>query len=604
MSYQVIARKWRPQAFSDVVGQAHITQTLGNALKNDRLPHALLFTGPRGTGKTSSARILAKSLRCQNSVDFVPCNQCDSCTEIANGNSVDVIEIDGASNNGVDAIRELREGVAFMPSTGKYKVYIIDEVHMLSTSAFNALLKTLEEPPAHVIFIMCTTEVHKIPQTILSRCQRFDFRRISTKQITERLALICQNDQIAAHQDALWIIARQGDGSMRDSQSLLDQVVTFANGELTREKVVEILGLTDHMLLFDTLAAIIHRDTKAIVQIIEKTATSGFEPQLFAQNLLETIRNLLMVKIAAENISSILEMPDSELAVLQQLASLTSEEELHLLFDMALKSANDIQKAQDPRLVLEVVMLRMVSAPRLTDIHNLLQQLKTPHSIQSAESLAVKNVQSSPAKTSYASHAPLTQSSQKVQEAQQVKEIPSGLEAMKASLDKMGVKKNSIIQNNSPQQTIETKAEPEKLGEIQSATASEKWLMFVDRLRQADALFAAKIENLLFIQENEKCLRLGVPTKLVFLKEQMADSQVRKKLQGFIDSYWGSGYSFDVANSREQSLGESAQSLEQKKIQLAEEDLREKIEQHPKVVAAMKAFNGKIRSITTISKGS
>lgn len=603
VSYQVIARKWRPQAFSDVVGQAHITQTLGNALKNDRLPHALLFTGPRGTGKTSSARILAKSLRCPNSVDFVPCNHCDSCSEIANGNSVDVIEIDGASNNGVDAIRELREGVAFMPSTGKYKIYIIDEVHMLSTSAFNALLKTLEEPPAHVIFIMCTTEVHKIPQTILSRCQRFDFRRISTKQITERLSLICQNDGISAHQDALWIIARQGDGSMRDSQSLLDQVVTFANGELTREKVVEILGLTDHMLLFDTLAAIIHRDTKAIVKIIEKTATSGFEPQLFAQNLLETIRNLLMVKIAADDISSILEMPDSELAVLQQLGLQTSEEELHLLFDMALKSANDIQKAQDPRLVLEVVMLRMVSAPRLIDIHTLLNQFKNQsHNVQSLSTPQAPHT--APAKTSYSAQAPLTQSSQKIQEAQHVREIPSGLEAMKASLDKMSGKKNSIAQNNSPQHPTDKPQQDILLSELLQVSSSEKWLMFVDRLRQADALFAAKIENLLFVQETDNCIRLGVPAKLVFLKEQMADSQVRKKLQGFIDSYWGSGYSFDVTNSREQVVGESAQSLEQKKIQLAEDDLREKIEQHPKVVAAMKAFNGKIRSITTIGKGS
>ncbi len=606
MSYQVIARKWRPQAFSDLVGQAHITQTLGNALKNNRLPHALLFTGPRGTGKTSSARILAKSLRCPNAVDFIPCNHCDSCTEIANGNSVDVIEIDGASNNGVDAIRELREGVAFMPSSGRRKVYIIDEVHMLSTSAFNALLKTLEEPPAHVIFIMCTTEVHKIPQTILSRCQRFDFRRISTKQIAERLALICQNDGIAAHQDALWIIARQGDGSMRDSQSLLDQVVTFANGELTREKVIEILGLTDHMLLFDTLAAIIHRDTKAIVQIIEKTATAGFEPQLFAQNLLETIRNLLMVKIAAGEILNILEMPDSELAVLQQLGTQTSEEELHLLFDMALKSANDIQKAQDPRLVLEVVMLRMVSAPRLVDIHSLLNQFKNQSLTTMTSQLPSRTPTTSaaPAKTSYAAHAPLTQSSQKVHEAQQVKEIPSGLEAMKASLDKMSGKKNSIAQNNSPQQQEVRPQKEVLLSEMLNISASDKWLIFVDRLRQADALFAAKIENLLFVEELNQCIRLGVPVKLVFLKEQMTDSQVRKKLQGFIDSYWGSGYSFEVTNSREQIVGESAQSLEQKKIQLAEDDLRERIEQHPKVVAAMKAFNGKIRSITTIGKGS
>ena len=222
MSYQVIARKWRPQSFDQLVGQDHISQTLQNALRHDRLPHALLFTGPRGTGKTSSARILAKSIRCPNAVDFVPCNTCTECMDIAQSRSVDVIEIDGASNNGVDAIRELRDTVGYMPSRGKQKVYIIDEVHMLSTSAFNALLKTLEEPPPHIVFVLATTEVHKIPLTILSRCQRFDFRSISTRQITDHLRVICEKENVSAEEEALWIIARQGNGSMRDSQSLLD----------------------------------------------------------------------------------------------------------------------------------------------------------------------------------------------------------------------------------------------------------------------------------------------------------------------------------------------------------------------------------------------
>ena len=368
LSYQVIARKWRPQSFTDVVGQNHITQTLSNALKNGRLPHALLFTGPRGTGKTSSARILAKALRCPNAVNFVPCNECDSCREIASGSSVDVMEIDGASNNGVDSIRELRETVAFMPTSGKYKVYIIDEVHMLSTSAFNALLKTLEEPPGHVIFIMATTEVHKIPQTILSRCQRFDFRRIPTRQITERLKMICDREGVSAEDEALWVIARQGDGSMRDSQSLLDQVITFANGPLTRANVVEILGLTDRALLFDTLNALVDRNSKAVLSVIEKISTAGFEPHLFSQDLLEMIRNLLLVKVSESQAASILEMPDTELQALQEMAGRLSEEDIHMLFDMALKGGSDIPRAQDPRIVLEVILLRMASAPKLVDL--------------------------------------------------------------------------------------------------------------------------------------------------------------------------------------------------------------------------------------------
>jgi DNA polymerase III subunit gamma/tau len=215
MSYQVIARKWRPQSFQQLVGQEHISVTLLNALKNGRLPQALLFTGPRGTGKTSTARILAKSLRCPNAKDFVPCNECPACEDVALGRSVDVIEIDGASNNGVDAIRELRDTVGYMPSSGKYKVYIIDEVHMLSTSAFNALLKTLEEPPAHVVFIMATTEVQKIPNTILSRCQRFDFRRIPSRQIAQHLEKICKADKVKTEPEALWLLARQAEFNAR-----------------------------------------------------------------------------------------------------------------------------------------------------------------------------------------------------------------------------------------------------------------------------------------------------------------------------------------------------------------------------------------------------
>ena len=256
LAYQVIARKWRPNSFNELVGQSHVSQTLLNALKSDRLPHALLFTGPRGTGKTSSARILAKALRCPNAVDFTPCNSCSDCEDIAAGRSVNVIEVDGASNNGVDAIRELRDAVGYMPSTGKYKVYIIDEVHMLSMSAFNALLKTLEEPPEHVVFVLATTEVHKIPNTVLSRCQRFDFRRIPFRAIAEHLGNICKSENISAEEQALWLLARQGEGSMRDSQSLLDQVITFSSGNITLQRVVEVLGLTDRQLLTDTLTAV------------------------------------------------------------------------------------------------------------------------------------------------------------------------------------------------------------------------------------------------------------------------------------------------------------------------------------------------------------
>lgn len=601
MSYQVIARKWRPQSFTDVVGQNHITQTLSNALKNGRLPHALLFTGPRGTGKTSSARILAKALRCPNAENFVPCNECYSCKEIAGGSSVDVIEIDGASNNGVDAIRELRDTVAFMPSSGKYKIYIIDEVHMLSTSAFNALLKTLEEPPSHVVFIMATTEVHKIPQTILSRCQRFDFRRISTRSITERLALICEREGVTADDEALWVIARQGDGSMRDSQSLLDQVITFANGPLTRAGVVEILGLTDRALLFETLNALIDRNSQAILKVIEKIANAGFEPHLFSQDLLEMIRNLLLVKVSEAQASQILEMPDSELQALSEMAQRLPEEDIHMLFDMALKGGNDIPRAQDPRIVLEVTLLRMASAPKLVDLKTLLQGgAATPQSAGGARPY-VPPV------------APAVKGHNRIDEAQKVPDGPTGLEAMKAALSK-AKPSLSAVSDNKPEKSAPVTAAPAATPAPTAApaapaapkiaigsTSKERWVNFVELLRQDDALFAAKVENLLFVKDEGKLISLGVPVKLAFLKDQMADAQVRKKLQGFIDSYWGAGYSFEVLMSRDQ-VGESAQAIQQKKVQVAEEELRNKIIDNPMVKAAQTVFKGQIKSIVELNK--
>lgn len=595
----MIARKWRPQSFTDVVGQNHITQTLSNALKNNRLPHALLFTGPRGTGKTSSARILAKALRCANAVNFVPCNECYSCQEIATGSSVDVIEIDGASNNGVDSIRELRETIAFMPTSGKYKVYIIDEVHMLTTSAFNALLKTLEEPPPHVVFIMATTEAHKIPQTILSRCQRFDFRRISTRQITERLRLICDQDGVQAEEDALWVIARQGDGSMRDSQSLLDQVITFANGPLNRANVVEILGLTDRALLFETLDGLIDRNCQAVLKVIAKIAQAGFEPHLFSQDLLEMIRNLLIVKVSQAQSSQILEMPDSELSMLAEMAEKLPEEDIHLLFDMALKGGSDIPRAQDPRIVLEVILLRMASAPKLVDLKSLLQG----SSVHGSKEGGIHNSHSAGGARPYVPPvAAPVKGHQRLKESQKISDAPTGLEAMKVALDKSPASPVSRGQNLSPSANPGASAPTTTASVPKIAvgnTSSEKWVHFVELVRQDDALFAAKIENLLFAKEEGKLLSFGIPPRLAFLKEQISDTQVRKKLQGFIDSYWSAGYSFEVLLNRDQ-VGESAQGLQQKKLQLAEDEIRNQIEANPMVKAAQDIFKGQIKSIVEL----
>lgn len=552
------------------MGQAHITQTLANALKNGRIHHALLFTGPRGTGKTSSARILAKALRCPNAKDFVPCNTCSSCLEIAQGRSLDVQELDAASNNSVDDVRKLLDGVMNAPSSGRWKIYIVDEVHMLSTSAFNALLKTLEEPPAHVLFILATTEAHKIPETILSRCQRFDFKRIPTRQITEHLKTVCDGEKVKADDDALWMIARQGDGSMRDAQSLLDQVITFANGTLSKDIVTKILGLTDRSLLFDALSHLLARDSHGMLKILERLATTGIEPRLFANELLETLRNLLVVKISGAEMTQILDLPDSEMKYFADLGAPMSEEEIHFLFDMALKGAGDIPRAQDPRLVLEVLLLRMASAPRILDLQSLLGAAPQPRG----------------------DLRPPEQPARKVFTVKPV-EIKKDL---KLEAEKIAAEK--------PAPAPPAPEKPKLPAVSEGKTPEERWLNFVELVRAQDAFFAAKIENLVFSGEQNKTLRLGIPPKLVFLKDQLGDAEVRRKFKGYIDSLWGQGYSFEVTtSSRETPAGETAQALATKKQNALEEDIRVKVASHPMVKAAQAALNGEIKSVSPMKEG-
>lgn len=561
MSYQVIARKWRPQSFQEMVGQNHISTTLQNALKNDRIHHALLFTGPRGTGKTSSARILAKALRCPNAVDFVPCNTCPSCLEITNGSSVDVIEIDGASNNGVDAIRELRDTVSYMPSSGAVKVYIIDEVHMLSTSAFNALLKTLEEPPSHVIFIMATTEVQKIPQTILSRCQRFDFRRISTKTISNYLKKICDAENVKVSEEALWPIARQGDGSMRDSLSLLDQVITFANGELTSEKVSEILGLTNRQLVLETITQVLNKKPDMVLKILERLNQSSVAPHVFVEDVLESMRYLILVKVSGAEVSHLIELPDSELTQFVQLANSISEADLHMLFDMTLKGTQDVLRSHHPQMVLEVVLLRLASAPGVIDLKKVL----TERALGGA-SLPKWSEE----KSASANHSPLVVKNALTQSATRA--------SHKARINKM----DFVSHKNLPE--------------------TEKWLLFIDLVRHEDALFAAKIENLIFVETTDKLLNFAVPSRLMYLKEQMKTPQIRQKMQGYIDSFWGEGYSFDVSLSAKESTGDTAVQMQAQKKAAQEEQFRQQLENDPRIQLAKKLFKSTIVDIKELKK--
>lgn len=375
MSYLVLARKWRPQVFEDVIGQRPITHTLQNAISQKRVAHAFLFTGARGVGKTSTARILAKALNCEQGPGVNPCNQCNTCREISAGTSLDVIEIDGASNRGIDEIRELRENVRYTPAKSRHKIFIIDEVHMLTREAFNALLKTLEEPPPHIIFVFATTEPHKIPATILSRCQRYDFKRIPLKDIVESLKKITEEEKVQISARGLLYIARESDGSMRDAESLLDQIISYSGRAIRDDDVIDVLGLVDQKTLNDTLEAILNRDAERCLEIVDRVYQYGYDVQHFCRELLQSLRNLILIKIS-EHPGHLIDLPEEELNLLRTLAEKQSFDHLNHLFNLLLKGEEEVAQSTYPRMMLEMTLIRMATLRPVLPVDDILKKLE------------------------------------------------------------------------------------------------------------------------------------------------------------------------------------------------------------------------------------
>ncbi len=376
MSYLVLARKWRPQTFSDLIGQEHVSRTLRNALESGRVAHAFLFTGARGVGKTSAARILAKSLQCDNGPAAEPCNVCSACKEITAGNSVDVFEIDGASNTGVEDIRELRENIKYLPSRCRFKIFIIDEVHMLSTSAFNALLKTLEEPPPHVKFIFATTEPHKVPITILSRCQRFDFKRIPLPGIVNRLRFIVQEENVTISDASLTAIARKGDGSMRDSLSTLDQVLAFCGDSAGDEEVTAILGVVDRRLLTETSRTVFAGDCRGALEIVSRVDSFGYNMRSFCQELIEHFRNLAVLKVTRDP-SELLDVTEGEIEEFHAQTASLQLEQIRRHLTILLRAETEMSQSGYTRLILELALLKMCTLPPVVPVDEIIERLKS-----------------------------------------------------------------------------------------------------------------------------------------------------------------------------------------------------------------------------------
>ncbi|MEN6422144.1 MAG: DNA polymerase III subunit gamma/tau [Smithella sp.] len=508
MEYLVLARKFRPQSFDEVAGQEHVVKTLRNAIAQGRVAHAFLFSGPRGVGKTSVARILAKSLNCEKGPTATPCNQCSNCVEITNNSSLDVREIDGASNRGIDEIRELRENVKFAPAASRYKIYIIDEVHMLTDPAFNALLKTLEEPPAHVIFIFATTESHKIPATILSRCQCYDFRRIPLKEIVANLGLVASKEGIKISPIALSWIAEVGDGSMRDSQSIFDQVISYAGLDIKDTDVEESLGLAARQYLFRLSEAVLRQDAGACLMILEEAYLAGIDMKFFYQMLLKHFRNLLLVKIAADG-SSAFDIAPEQIEKLQNQVQKISRETLQRYLEILIAEEGNFRRSQEPRMKLETIIVRMAYLEPIMPLGEIIS------TIENIEQRLQRGLPAGGNNTE-----------PQFSVNNQTKETPANYHAVGRVAAEENKNNNSFRQDNS---TADLKTLCDNLKKF---------------IKKESAILAAKIDSAEILNFENDCLTIGFPANFIFLDEMK--TKQKEKLEQIAGKFFQKNVTLNI----------------------------------------------------------
>jgi DNA polymerase III subunit gamma/tau len=582
MAYLAIARKWRPHSFEDLVGQFHVVQTLTNAICLNRVSHAYLFSGARGIGKTSVARIFAKALRCPNVREAIPCNTCPECVAISESRSVDVVEIDGASNNGVEAVRGIRDNVAYGAATGTYKIYIIDEVHMLSLSAFNALLKTLEEPPAHVIFMLATTEVQKIPLTVLGRCQRFEFRRLTSQQIIERIQQILQTEGISISEEGLRLIASHSDGSLRDALSLLDQVLSYFGANLqTLEKnnlvfdekqVVEALGISQTNVVSDYWKFIIRKDIKKLLALISEAYLSGVDLKHFAERCLEELRLLYLIQASKEAKDSLtaesLDISGNHFKELTSLVEGCSLTQLERMSQILSKTLSQISWSSLPRFVLEVASVRMTKLDELEKYESSAPRGGSQISMTDEGSAAEIELNPSGKK--------------EIKVAPKLEVVPK-LEAVPVRM----AAPPPISMNEAPPINMA----PPLREEVELTTPEGYWRSFVDFVMKKRPLLGALLNHANFKLEDiaqGKVATLGFGEGS-FYEKQLSESKNVEDMTGFLKSFFGPQSSVKFSNSEVNVK----QSLE-KGRQIEEASLRKDALEHPTVLQAKEIFGAEV----------
>ena len=553
MEYLVLARKFRPQSFEDVAGQEHVVKTLRNAIGQGRVAHAFLFSGPRGVGKTSVARILAKSLNCEKGPTSIPCNVCSNCREITDGSSLDVREIDGASNRGIDEIRELRENVKFAPAASKYKIYIIDEVHMLTREAFNALLKTLEEPPSHVIFIFATTESHKVPATILSRCQCYDFRRISLKEIIANLGKVAAAEGIKISLAALTWIAEAGDGSMRDAQSIFDQIISYAGTNIKDADVEENLGLTDRKYLFVLSEAVLQRNAGACLNILEEAYLAGIDMKHFYQMLLKHFRNLLLVKIAA-SASSSFDIAPEEIEKLKKQTQSVSRETLQRLAEILIAEEESFRRSQEPRMKLETVLVKMAYLEPIIPLGEIMATI---------EAIEQKLRKGLPAAAGSIGEQLATN--------KQVKEIPADY-GTKITITDEKNNEDSLLSQNKPTDDLRT--------------LSDSLKKFI---KKENAILGAKIDSAEILSYENNCLTLGFPKDYIFLEDIKGKKQ-KDQLEQIAGKFFQANVAINIATTEAQKVNTNDNNGRGKTNSL--NDMKREAINHPLLQKVMDEFAG------------